>query len=178
MGTLDIFLALPLAYGIYKGVKNGLLIELASILALVAGIYGTIRFSYIATDYLSARLDWEPEYIKLTAFTLTFIFIVFVVHLLGKALTRFADFAMVGWLNKLAGGVFGLVEVAVILGALLVFFERANSSLGLISPETIAESVLYEPLVETGALIFDWVLEPETLPDIIHEIGSHFQGGM
>ncbi len=162
MGMLDIILALPLAYGIYKGVKNGLLVEVASILALIAGIYGTIHFSYIAANYLSERVEWDPRYIKITAFVLTFIIIVFVIHLLGKALTRFADFAMVGWLNKLAGGVFGFVEVAVILGAIIIFFERANSSLGLVDSDTIEESVLYEPLKETGALVFAWVLEPDS----------------
>ena len=50
IGPLDVFLGLPLIYGLYKGLKNGLIIELASIVALIAGIYGVMHFSYIASD--------------------------------------------------------------------------------------------------------------------------------
>ena len=161
MGILDIVIGLLLAYGLYKGLRNGLFVELASIAALIAGIFGAIRFSYIAADYLSARLEWDERYIKLTAFVITFIIIVFAVHLLGKTLTRIADIAMIGFLNKLAGGVFGVVKVAVLLGAILIFFDRANSRLGVVPSETIENSVLYGPVREVEALIFDWVLEAD-----------------
>ncbi len=161
MGLLDIVLVLLLAYGLYTGLRNGLLVELASIVALVAGTYGAMHFSYLASDYLSAQFSWEPRTIKLAAFGLTFLAILIAVHLLGRFLTRIADFAMLGLINTLAGGVFGLVKAGVILGALLIFFERANSSLHLVPSRTIKESVLYEPVKEIGALIFDKVLEPD-----------------
>ncbi|HSR61557.1 MAG TPA: CvpA family protein [Robiginitalea sp.] len=160
MGLLDIVLVLLLAYGLYKGLRNGLFVEIASIIALIAGIYGAIHFSYLAADYLSERLSWDLRYIKLTAFTVTFLAIVIAVHLLGKFLTRIADFALLGFINTLAGGLFGLVKVAVILGALLIFFERANNSYRLIRAETVENSILYEPLKEVGAFVFSLVLEP------------------
>ena len=162
MGLLDIVLALLLAYGLYKGLRNGLFVEIASIVALVAGIYGAIHFSYVASDYLSEQLPWEPRTIKLAAFGLTFLAILIAVHLLGRFLTKIADFAMLGFLNTLAGGVFGLVKMGVILGALLIYFERANSSLNLVPSKTIKESILYEPVKEIGAFVFDRVLEPGT----------------
>ena len=162
MGLLDIVLGLLLAYGLYKGLRNGLFVEIASIVALIAGIYGAMHFSYVASDYLSERLSWEMLYIKLAAFTITLLVIVIVVHMLGKVLTQIADFAMIGFLNTLAGGVFGLVKMGVILGALLIFFERANSSLHLVPSKTIKESLLYEPVKEIGAFVFDRVLEPDT----------------
>ncbi|SFR37565.1 membrane protein required for colicin V production [Robiginitalea myxolifaciens] len=161
MGLLDIILGALLALGLYKGLKNGLFLELASIIALIAGIYGAIHFSYITADYLSERVNWELRTLKIAAFIITFLCIVGVVHLLGKALTKVADFAFVGWLNKLAGGVFGVLKAAVILGAILIFFDRANSSLNVVKSDYIANSVLYAPLMETGAFVFDWVLEPD-----------------
>lgn len=159
MGILDIFLGLLLIYGLYKGLKNGLFIEIASIIALIAGLFGAIHFSYIAGDYLSQNMEWNERYINITSFIITFIVIVIVVHLAGKFLTKIADFAMLGLLNKLAGAIFGALKVAVILGALLVFFERANSSINLVKSETLEESVLYEPIKEIGALVFSKVLK-------------------
>ena len=159
MGILDVLLGLLLLYGLYKGFKNGLFVEIASIIALIAGLYGAIHFSYIAGDYLSQNMEWNVRYMNITAFIITFAIIVLVVHLAAKFLTKIADFAMLGLLNKLAGAIFGALKVAVIIGALLVFFERANSSVNLVKSETLEESILYEPIKEIGALVFSKVLK-------------------
>ena len=159
MGFLDIVLGLLLLYGLYKGLKNGLLVELASIIALIGGLYGAIHFSYIAGDYLAENMEWNERYINLTAFIITFVVIVLVVHLAGQFLTKIADFAMLGLLNKVAGALFGTLKVAVILGALLVFFERANASMGVVKSDTLESSILYEPVKEIGAFVFSKVLK-------------------
>lgn len=161
MSFLDIVLGLLLLYGLYKGLKNGLFVEIASIIALIAGIFGAIHFSYIAGDYLHEHMQWNERYINFAAFIITFIAIVLVVHIAGKFLTKIADFAMLGLLNKIAGALFGALKVAVILGALLIFFERVNSSVGLIKNETVENSVLYEPVKEIGAFVFSKVLKKD-----------------
>jgi membrane protein required for colicin V production len=159
MSFLDIILGLLLAYGLYKGLKNGLFVELASLVALIAGIFGSIHFSYIAGDYLSANMNWDERYIKIVAFIITFVAIVLLVNFAGKFLTKIADFAMLGLLNKIAGGLFGALKVALILGALLIFFERVNSSVELVKNETMENSELYEPIKEIGAFVFSAVLQ-------------------
>tara|TARA_R110002167_G_scaffold13570_10_gene56239 strand:- start:754 stop:1254 length:501 start_codon:yes stop_codon:yes gene_type:complete len=161
MAFLDIVLGLMLIWGLWKGLKNGLFVEIASIIALIAGIYGAIHFSYIAGDYLYDHMEWNERYINLASFLITFIIIVLVVHLAGKFLTKIADFAMLGILNKLSGGVFGVLKVAVILGGLLVFVDRMNDNLGFFSDETKKESILYEPVKEIGAFVFSKVLKAE-----------------
>jgi len=159
MSLLDIILGLLLAYGLYKGFKNGLFVEIASLIALIAGIFGAIHFSYIAGNYLHQHIQWEERYLNIAAFVVTFIIIVLVVHIAGKFLTRIADFAMLGLLNKIAGALFGALKIAVIVGALLVFFERVNSSAGFVKNETMQASVLYEPVKEIGAFVFNAVLK-------------------
>lgn len=161
MSFLDIIIGLLLIYGLYKGLKNGLFVELASIVALIAGIFGAIHFSYIAGNYLAENMQWDERYINLTAFIITFIIIVIAVNLAGKILTKIADFAMLGLLNKIAGALFGALKVAIILGALLIFFERVNASVGLVKRETMKNSVLYGPVKEIGAFVFDAVLKKD-----------------
>lgn len=154
MNILDIVLGFLLAYGLYKGLKNGLFVEITSIGALIAGLYGAIHFSYIAGDYLSNSMEWNERYINITSFIITFIIIVVVIHMAGRLLTEVADLAMLGLVNKIAGGIFGSLKVAIILGALLIFFDKANASLGMVQKETASESLLYEPIKEIGALVF------------------------
>ncbi len=158
MAFLDIILGLLLLIGLWKGFNNGLFVELASIAALIAGIYGAIHFSYIAGNYLSQRMEWNEQYLNLAAFVITFIIIVITVHLAGKLLTKIASFAMLGILNKIAGAIFGALKVGVILGALLIFFDRMNNSIGFIGEEAKQKSILYEPVKEIGGFVFSKVL--------------------
>ena len=164
MSFLDIVLGILLVWGLYKGLKNGLFVEIASLVALIAGIYGSIHFSYIAGDYLSENMDWNERYIKITAFIVTFVVIVMAVHLAGKFLTKVADFAMLGLLNKIAGAIFGALKVAVILGAVLIFFDKATKSFTFINESTKKESIFYEPIKEIGAFVFSLVIKEES-PD-------------
>ncbi len=165
MNLLDIILGLLLAYGLYKGFKNGLFVEVASLIALIAGIFGAIHFSYIAGDYLHQNMQWDERYINIASFIITFIIIVLLVHVAGKFLTRIADFAMLGLLNKLAGALFGSLKIAVIVGALLIFFERVNAAAGFVKNETMQESIFYEPVKEIGEYVFSMVLQDDENSD-------------
>ena len=163
MGLLDILLGLPLVWGLWKGLKNGLFMEIASIVALIAGIYGAIHFSYITGNYLSERMDWDERNLSITAFILTFVLIIIVVHLAGKLLTKIANIAMLGLLNKIAGAIFGVLKVAILLGAVFIFFNRMDRSLNLLDEKIKEESILYQPIMDIGALIFDSVLKNDLL---------------
>lgn len=161
MSFIDIVLGLLLLYGLFKGVKNGLVIEIASILALVAGLYGAIHFSYIVGNYLASHWDWNERTMSLASFIITFFIIVIAVITAAKLLTKIAEFAMLGLLNKIAGGLFGALKVAIILGALLIFLESVNKSLRLVNEDAKSESVLYEPIRNIGELVFSAVIEKD-----------------
>jgi membrane protein required for colicin V production len=165
MGLLDILLGIPLIWGLWKGLKNGLFMEIASIVALIAGIYGAIHFSYITGNYLSEHLEWDERNMSIIAFVITLVLIIIIVHLAGKLLTKVANFALLGLLNKIAGGIFGVLKVAILLGAAFIFFDRMDSSFNLLDDETKEQSVLYQPIKDIGSLIFENVLKTEVLPE-------------
>ncbi|MAW95865.1 MULTISPECIES: CvpA family protein [unclassified Leeuwenhoekiella] len=161
MNYLDIILGVILLIGLYKGIKNGLLIEIASLLALILGVYGAIHFSFYAADYLNERTDWEPATLNLIAFALTFIVIVLIISLAGKLLTKLASIIMLGILNKILGGAFGLLKSAFILSVILMFVSSITERLNLIDEETKDSSVLY-PIVKP--------LAPAILPNVLNEL--------
>ncbi|WP_165749461.1 CvpA family protein [Cellulophaga sp. Z1A5H] len=161
MNFLDIVFGLILLWGFYIGFKNGLFVEIASIIALIAGIYGTIHFSHLTGAYLAENMNWNEQYMNIASFVITFILIVVLIHLSAKLLTKIADFAMLGLLNKIAGGIFGALKVAIIIGALILFFESVNQTSNLINEDTKKESKLYEPIKAIGALIFSKILKIE-----------------
>ena len=57
MNYLDIVLALFLVYGAYNGFKKGLIIEIATLIALCLGIYGSILFSDQTAVYLQQEFE-------------------------------------------------------------------------------------------------------------------------
>jgi|TARA_B110000908_G_C10267053_1_gene465261 membrane protein required for colicin V production len=161
MNTFDIILTALLLFGFIRGLLKGLFVELASLLSLIVGVYGAIHFSYFIGDFLKDSVDWDERYISIVAFAVTFIVIVIVISLLGKLFTKIANFAALGILNKLLGGVFGAVKIGLILSVLLIVFDKLNSTIPFVNKENTEDSVLYEPLKGLAPMIFPDFLNVE-----------------
>ncbi|SFW43166.1 membrane protein required for colicin V production [Sinomicrobium oceani] len=167
MNYLDIAIGVLIVFGIFRGLYKGLFVEVASLVALVLGIYCAMHFSYEVGSYMEKHVDWEPRYVNLIAFILVFCVVIILVSLAGKMLTKMADFAALGLLNRMLGGLFGGLKVAVILGALLVFFEATDNVMSFVDAQKKRTSLLYEPVKNLGETVFFFVLRKseEELPD-------------
>ena len=154
MNTFDIILGALLIFGFVRGLLKGLFVEVASLIALVAGIYGAIHFSYFVSDIIVDYVSWEEKYITIVSFAITFAIIVLVIGLLGKALTKIADFAALGMLNKILGGVFGALKIGLILSIVLLVFTKLNDTIPFVSPEQQEDSILYEPVKTLAPTLF------------------------
>ena len=159
MNYIDIVLALFLVYGLVKGFSKGLFVEVASLIALLAGIYGAIHFSYFIADWLKTKLDWQPNIIQVLAFALTFLIILFGVSLIGKLITKMINAAQLGFLNKIAGGLFGVAKIGLILSVVINMFGKLNDTIPFISKETLTQSVLYSPVKNFAPTVFPSILE-------------------
>ena len=96
MNVLDIALGSLLLLGLVRGLMKGLFVEIASLAALVVGIYGAIHFSDYAAAFLENKTSWDEKYINITAFAITFVVLVLAIAMAGKALTKIANFAALG----------------------------------------------------------------------------------
>ncbi|GAL62553.1 CvpA family protein [Algibacter lectus] len=161
MGVIDIVLGALILFGLVRGFMKGLFVEVASLVALVAGVYGAIHFSDFAAEFLNTKTDWDEKTISITAFAITFVVIILAISLAGKALTKLADFAALGIINKLAGGVFGALKIAVILSVVLIVFDRMNSTITFVEEENVEDSMLYMPVKSLVPMIFPNILTPK-----------------
>ncbi|MDO7172000.1 CvpA family protein [Mariniflexile sp. AS56] len=154
MNALDIVLLAFLILGLVRGFWRGLFVEVASLVALIAGVYGAFHFSDFASKFLKEKVDWNENTINIVAFVGTLILIVLAVALAGKALTKIADFAALGLVNKALGALFGGLKMAVILSAILIIFEKINTTIPFTAEEDKEASVLYTPIRSIVPLIF------------------------
>lgn len=161
VNIFDIIIASLLLFGFVRGVIKGLFVEVASLVALIGGVYGAIHFSYFIGDFLKESVSWSEEYISLAAFAGTFVIIIIVIALLGKMLTKIADFASLGILNKILGGVFGALKIGLILSVIFIFFGKMNNTIPFIEKETLEKSLLYKPVKKIAPTIFPSIIKDE-----------------
>ena len=178
MGFIDIVLAALLVFGFYKGCKNGLFVELASLVSFVIGIYVAIKFSYVVSSFLGKHVSWSPKTIQISAFIITLLLVIVAIHVLAKMLTGVASFAFLGWANTLFGGVFAVVKTALLIGIVLSLFQKVNINNMLVSKETQENSILFNPCIKTAEVVLpvltDWFedLKNKTLDSSKQNSGS------
>jgi len=158
MSVLDIVLLALLILGLIRGFTRGFFVELASVVALIAGVYGAFNFSSYAVTFLKDKVDWNENTVNIVALISTFIIIVLVIALAGKALTKIADFAMLGLINKIFGALFGGLKVALILSVFLIIVEKLNANILFVKEKDREESVLYNPIKSIIPTIFPNIL--------------------
>lgn len=144
MNIIDIILIVPIVWFAYQGFRKGFIIELASLVALILGIYAALYFSGYASDFLKNNLNLSGEYLPVLSFILTLVVVVVFVYMIGKILEKFIDIIALGFLNKLAGIFFGVLKGAVIISIVLLIINHFNEK--LISTEKKQESFLYGPI--------------------------------
>lgn len=154
MNILDIIIAVFLLFGLIKGFRNGLFLEITSLIGLVLGVYGAMHFSHFLANILKSRVSWEPSMIQLVSFAGTFLIILFSLIFLGKLLTKIADTIALGTFNKFLGAIFGGVKSALILSIVLLVYSQFNSAIHFIEPSKSEESVLFEPVKNFAPAIF------------------------
>ena len=91
VSPIDIVLVIPLLWGMIRGLRRGLILEVTGLVALFLGAYAALFGSDIAAEWLDAHYAIGESYIGLVAFALTFLVVALGVHLLGRILEKIVD---------------------------------------------------------------------------------------
>ncbi|MFC2098534.1 CvpA family protein [Bacteroidota bacterium] len=170
LNYFDAVIAILLLWSAYKGFSKGFLIMAASLAALVLGVWGAIRFSDLTAILLTENFDFQSKYIALIAFAITFIVIVIAVHLLARAMDKLVKAVALGFVNRLAGLLFGILRTAFIVSIVLVIINSIDQRAPFIPKEHKENSLLYIPLSNFAPAIFPY-LNFEDIKQRIHMPG-------
>lgn len=146
MNYLDLILLVPILIGAWKGFKKGFIIEIFTLLALFAGIYGAIHFADFMSDLLKEHLSLDSEYLPIIAFVVTFLLVGAMVYFLGKMLEKAVSLVALSSLNKFAGLVFGATKMLIVSSIIVIVLESIDEKDNIISRDLKTSSILYEPL--------------------------------
>lgn len=143
---IDVLISILLIWALIKGFRKGFIIELASLLALVLGIFGAIKFADFTAAYLSESVNLPEDYTPLIAFALTFIVIVVGVHFLARLIQGFVKMIALNIFNRIAGAIFSAGKSLLILCFVLFFVESIDQSTKIIPKKVKQNSFFYYPL--------------------------------
>jgi membrane protein required for colicin V production len=154
---LDILLLLPLLYGAYKGFSRGFVIEVATLLGLILGVYVAIKFSDYTENILRDFLDISSKYLSYIALSVTFLLVVVAIYLLGKMLTKLVDIVSLGLVNKLLGTVLGIAKSFVILCIILLIADALDDKFQFMNKEVKENSLFYNPFLNFAQQMYNMI---------------------
>jgi len=176
INLLDILILIPLLLWAYQGYKKGLIISLASLAALILGLYFAFYFSDYTAGKLTEYFTISEKYLAIIAFVVTFVVVVIAVVLVGKIIQKFIDILLLGFLNKAAGAVFGILKGALYLSILFFLINYFDPHHHLIKDETRNKSLFYQPVESFAPFLYSWLhldnldLQLPLKEDIIKEL--------
>ncbi len=154
MNFIDIIIIIILAWSIIRGFRNGLVIEVSSVAALILGIWGAIRFSGYTQAKLIDFFDMQTDYIGLISFILTFAGIVVIVHFLAKVIDKLMKAVALGFVVRILGMLFALVKSVLILSIVFVILNTIDQRVRFLPKDKIDESMLYNPISDFAPMLF------------------------
>lgn len=163
MNILDAIILIALIPAIIQGLRKGFISQAISIISIVAGIWASARFANIVTEWVSQYITASEQVLKIIAFALILVVVFIVLGLLERLLESILKIVMLGWINKLLGLLFSLLKAVLIIGLIILAFSSLNSSIGLVKPEVIEGSALYEPVKDIAEAIFPYIKNMLTL---------------
>jgi len=129
----------------------------ASLAALILGIGGAIKLRPMFASLLDSLFDISPDYMNVIAFSVAFVSIVLLVHLVAFLVEKLIKAVALSFINRLLGMGFGLLVTAFVISMILWPVNQVNAEKPIIKPERIEGSLLYKPLSRFAPAVFPYL---------------------
>jgi len=123
MNFLDFLLIGTAAIFLIRGLLRGLVREVLSLSAIILGVFLASRYQHLLVPHLQMYINNEMTVDGL-AYVCVFLGTVIVFWALAKLLRTALDISLLGWVDRTAGGVFGLIE-GILVGLIILIFIQA-----------------------------------------------------
>jgi membrane protein required for colicin V production len=162
MDYLDIIILIILVISLISGYKKGFIHQLASLTALLLGIYVAIKFSGAVAPWMNKNWSMGENASYIIAFVAVFFIVLIGVHMAGKVIENVIDEVNIGVLNKLTGSVFSIAKAILILSAAFILLELSDNTLNWPKNKDKDRSLLYKPIESVIPSIFPLIIKEKT----------------
>lgn len=131
MNILDYLILIPLIYLTVKGILRGFIREISSLAGIILGVWLGIICQPVLAKVLFRFFNY-PRLIPLVSMALIFMVILILCNLAGWGLRRLFKKTLLGWFDRLMGGVFAVLKtifLAYVAIIMLTFYVSATTPL-------------------------------------------------
>lgn len=153
MSIIDLIAGAALAWALFSGWRQGLILQLCSLAGIVLAVWLGMRLA----ARTGALLGLEEEFAPAGGFLAVFVAVLIAVGIAGRLLRRVFHFAGLGIPDRLSGAVVAALKTVVILGLLASAFDDLNRDGAFVSGETLERSVCYRPLLGLTDTLFPFL---------------------
>lgn len=166
MNTLDIILLCIAGAGFVKGLVDGVVKQVVSLIALIAAVLLCGETAYMLRSYIISLGIFPQNGITIISYILAFIMIVGLLKIAGNLLDRLIDSTPLSVLNHIGGGFIGFVIIILFMSLTFNIIEFIDPGSVLIPRQAKVESLFYQPLIEIVPTIFPSHLFEESWDNI------------
>ncbi|MBQ3186451.1 MAG: CvpA family protein [Alistipes sp.] len=156
MNILDLIVCVVLLAALINGWRRGFILQLCSLVAVVAAIWLAARFGAEA----GALLKLDAQYAEAGGFVVVLVVAMLLVGLTGRVVRKLFHFAGFGFVDILLGVVVAAAKYLLLLSLAFAAFEKINIDNALLSQEKIEQSKGYAPVRNLSRQILpfiDWL---------------------
>ena len=153
MNLIDLIIIALLGYGLIKGYKKGLIIELSSFFGVFIAFFISINLDDIISKQLVELTNINFDILNIIFFILIFLLSYSAIIFIAKGFTKLMKFVYLGLLNSLLGSLFGGLKLLLIL----MILSKIIFSFNLIPMKMLSESNLMIQLHILSEIIFNSV---------------------
>ncbi len=144
----DLAFAVLAAFLVTKGIWKGFVKEVAGILALLLGLLLAKLYHEEAAQLLGTMMN--QNYVEISAYAVVFALTYIVVMLAGKVLEKVLKTLFLGGINRILGGVFGLVKTLAWGILFVLVYTTLRATTGMAHPSWIESSLAFPYLVDAS----------------------------
>ena len=136
---IDIIFILLMLMALVKGWRNGFVVAVFSLLAIVIGLAAAMKCSTIVAGWLESSTHIAAAWLPFLSFAAVMIAVIILVRLGAKMIQSAIELVLLGWLNKLIGILLYAVLYTTLFSVVLFYAEQLH----LFKPATLAASRSY-----------------------------------
>ncbi len=159
MNIVDIILLICFIPALIQGFRKGFISQIIAIISIILGVWLSFRFSSSVSVWLAQYIQGSEQIMKLISFALILIAVIAGLTVLGRLIEGTFKLVMLGWLNRLLGVAFSLLKAGLVVGLAIMAFCSLNNTFGLVSEDTLNQSVLFPPLKDLAYTVFPYLKE-------------------
>ena len=155
MNIFDLVICCILAFFAYKGYRRGFLREIAGLIGIIIAFILAIRLMDDFSNIISHFLGFSPRVSVIVTAIAIFILVLATFVISAKFIRKLLDLATVGWIDRLAGSIFGMFKAILIISSLALILSLLP--LGKDFSKKQDDSFLFNPVRKAGPLVFNGI---------------------